>query len=238
MITDIIGKLAGETAETLSTWSIVARIAVTVILSTIIGVERATKHHAAGVRTFMIVSLASTMAAIGDIFFIKNLGANFTFLSAATIIAVAIVSSNTILFSSKNQLKGLTTSVCLWINGIEGILIGLGLYLIAAIVFVVQIVGVLVFPKLEGFFKSKSSAIEVHIELKGKNFLQDFTAAVRKFGIRIIDIEANPAYANSGLGVYSMLLSVDSPELKRRNHSEILDVLSSLEYISYIEEIK
>ena len=37
-----------------------------------------------------------------------------TFVTAAAVIGIAIISSNTILFSSRSQLKGITTSVALW----------------------------------------------------------------------------------------------------------------------------
>ena len=47
-------------AYDLNTRSIILRILLSVIISTIIGCERATKRHAAGVRTFVLVSLSST----------------------------------------------------------------------------------------------------------------------------------------------------------------------------------
>ena len=57
--------------------------------------------------------------------------------------------------------------------------------------------------------------------------------------IRIDDIEANPAYLNSGLSVYTVSLTVDSQELKKdKKHSDIIEALRSLDYIYYIEEIK
>ena len=58
------------------------------------------------------------------------------------------------------------------------------------------------------------------------------------FGLRIDDIEANPAYANSGLSVYSISISIDSEELKKyKTHTEIIEALRSLDYIYHIEEM-
>ena len=61
---------------------------------------------------------------------------------------------------------------------------------------------------------------------------------VRELGLRIDDIEQNPAYLNSGLSVYTISLTVASAELKKyKKHSEIIEALRSLKYISYIEEM-
>ena len=85
----------------------------------------------------------------------------------------------------------------------------------------------------------KAYDFDVHLELKSSFKLQDFVATIRKLGIRIDDIEANPAYLNSGLSVYTVSLTVDSQELKKdKKHSDIIEALRSLDYIYYIEEIK
>ena len=52
------------------------------------------------------------------------------------------------------------------------------------------------------------------------------------------DIEANPAYLNSGLSVYTVSLSIISDELKKyKTHTEIITALKSIEYIYHIEEM-
>ena len=56
----VLGNWAGE----LNTGSIALRILLSLVLSSIIGCERSSKRHSAGLRTFMIVSLASTIAAM------------------------------------------------------------------------------------------------------------------------------------------------------------------------------
>ena len=93
-------------------------------------------------------------------------------------------------------------------------------------------------PSLEKYLKDHSNHFEVHLELKNRANLQDFVTTVRKLDIRIDDIELNPAYANSGLSVYSISLSINNETLKKyRSHAEIIEALKSLEYISHIEEM-
>ena len=85
--------------------------------------------------------------------------------------------------------------------------------------------------------KQKSAYIEAHIELKSRDGLQVFTGALRQLGLKINDIEINPAYVNSGLAVYSMNMRIVNPELKSKSHKELLDAVSSMETVVYAEEI-
>ena len=204
-------------------------------ITAIIGYERSSKRHAAGLRTFIIVSLASTMAMIIDLSIDNKTS---LMISAGTIIAVSIISANTILYSSKNQIKGLTTSVGLWGTGILGLLVGTGYYTISLIGFGVYLIVLSALPKMEIFLKNRSNHFEIHLELKNISYLKDFVTTIRELGIRVDDIESNPAYINSGLSVYTVSVSIISDELKKyKTHHEIIEALKSLEYVYHIEEM-
>lgn len=236
--TDPISELLGEWASRLDLWSILLRIAMSVLFAAIIGWERSTKRHAAGLRTFMLVSLASTMGMLLDLFLISTFKVAFPLISAAVIVGIAILSSNSILFSSKNQIKGLTTAAGLWSVGFIGLLCGAGFYTVALIAFIAMMICLSCFPRLERLFKNRSNHFEIHLELKNKENLQSFVTTIRRLGMRIDDIEVNPAYINSGLSVYSVALTIQGEELKKyKSHSEIIEALRSIEYIHHIEEM-
>ncbi|MCI8387175.1 MAG: MgtC/SapB family protein [Clostridiales bacterium] len=235
---DPIARLLGEWSAEIDIASILLRLAMSIVFAAIIGCERATKRHAAGLRTFMLVSLASTMATMMDVYLIETYGAGVAVISAAAVIGAAIISSNSILFSSKNQIKGLTTSVGLWTSGILGIAIGAGFYSVAVLGFLALICCLSLFPTFETYLKNRSNHFEVHLELTNKNNLQDFVTTLRRLGLRIDDIESNPAYINSGLSVYSVSMTINSPELKKyKTHSEIIQAIGTLDYVYYIEEM-
>lgn len=180
-------------------------------------------------------SLAGCAAALLDQ---SLLDANIPLLSAAAIIGMAILSCNSILFSSKNQIKGLTTSAALWACGLVGVALGSGAYVLALAAFAALLLTVSWFPRLEKYLKDRSNHFEVHLELTAKDTLQDFVSTIRALGIRIDDIEANPAYLGSGLSVFSVSFTITSPELKQyKKHAEIIEALQSLEYVHYIEEM-
>ena len=63
-------------------------------------------------------------------------------------------------------------------------------------------------------------------------------STVRALGIRIDDIESNPAYLNSGISVFSVSFTVASKELKQyKKHEDIINALRSLDYVYHIEEM-
>ncbi len=235
---DPIAALLGKWSGGLTLGSMLLRIILAIALAALLGCERASKRHAAGLRTFMLVSLASSCAMMVDIYLIDFHEMSFPVVTAAAVVGAATLSSSSILYSSKNQIKGLTTSVGLWACGIIGITAGAGLYTITVIGFTALIVCLSFFPKIEIFLKNRSDHFEIHLELQNRTSLPDFTATVRGLGLRIDDIEMNPAYHSSGISVYTVSLTVTAKELKQyKTHKEIIEALGSPEYVRYIEEI-
>ena len=219
-------------------WTILIRIILALIIGAVFGIERSRKRHTAGLRTFILVSLFSSIAALLDVYFAANFNELFPAVTVAVIFGGAIISGNTLLYSSKNQIKGLTTAVALWLTSIIGACFGAGFYTAGLISVVCVYISLNMMPKLEIYLKNRSNHFEIHLELKNRNDLVNFTGVIRKLGLKIDDIEANPAYNNTGLGVYTISLTIDSQELKKyKTHAEIIEALKTLDYINCIEEI-
>lgn len=235
---DLIASLLGEWSIQLNFWSVLLRLLLAGLIGAIIGCERSSKRHSAGLRTFMVAALACCVAMLIDCFLLENYNLRFTVISAAAVLAGALISGNSILFSSKNQIKGLTTSTGLWACGLLGMAVGAGLYTLAILAFLTVLCSLSLFPAIEKTLKDRSNHFEIHLELKNKENLQDFVTTIRELGIRIDDIEANPAYLNSGLSVYSISLTIFGEEIKKyKRHEEIIAALRTLDYVYYIEEM-
>ena len=235
---DLLANLLGAWSEELGLGSILLRVALSVLFAAIIGCERSSKRHSAGLRTFILVSIAGVSAMLIDQWLMAFSGVKLPVLSAAAVVGMATISGNSILFSSRNQIKGLTTSAGLWCCGLLGLALGAGLYTPALVLFLVLLCSMSGLPVLEKHLKDRSNHFEVHLELKNKGDLADFVATIRALGIRIDDIESNPAYIGSGLSVFSVSFTVTSPELKQsQKHTEIIEALRSLDYVYYIEEM-
>lgn len=233
MYYDPIGNLLGTWAMGDGLWTIALRLLLALLFGAVLGCERAAKRHAAGLRTFVLVCLSGTAAMTLD----RAIG-SLPVISAAVVLGIAIISTNSILFSSKSQIRGLTTAAGLWSCSLLGLALGAGLYTLALVLFAALLCSMSGLPALETHLKDRSNHFEVHLELKNKLDLPDFVSTVRALGIRIDDIESNPAYLNSGLSVFTVSFTVDSAELKQyKKHGEIIEALRSLDYAYYIEEM-
>ncbi len=236
---DPIAELLGDWSKGINVYSALLRIVLIIVLSSVIGCERSSKRHSAGLRTFILISFASTVTIMLDIYLMSAYSFGMPLLSAATLISAAIVSVNSILFSSRSQIKGLTTSAGLWACTMLGFAAGAGLYTVTLIVFFAMLCILAGFPSIETYLKNRSNHFEIHLELKSSEYLRDFVTVSRRLGLRIDDIEMNGAYVGSGLSVYTITFTINSSELKKyKTHREIVEAISSLDYIYYIEEMR
>ena len=230
---DPIGSVLGAWSAGDGLWAIAFRLALALTFGAVLGCERAAKRHAAGLRTFVLVCMSGTAAMTLD-----RASGGLPLISAAVVLGIAIISTNSILFSSKSQIRGLTTATGLWSCSLLGLALGAGLYTLAALGFAAILACLSWLPAFETYLKDRSNHFEVHLELKNKLDLPGFVSTVRALGIRIDDIESNPAYLNSGLSVFTVSFTVSSAELKQyKKHGEIIEALRSLDYVYYIEEM-
>ena len=239
VVKDPLSGLLGI-SQALNLGTIMLRIFLSLILGAVIGWERSNKRHSAGLRTFMLAFLIGTVTAILDCcIFAASDNRGMFLLSACVIIGASIIAVHSMFYSSRNQIKGLTTAVGLWISVVIGIALGLGFYTVALVTYIALLCILFWFPPLELAFNNRSNHFEVHLELTSSVCLQDFVTVIRRLGLRIDEIEQNPAYVGSGLSVYTISISVSNEMLKKyKTHTEIIEALKSLDYVYYIEEMR
>lgn len=235
-IHDPIASLLGPWSWSLGIGSILLRLALSALLATAVGWERSSKRHSAGLRTFILITVGSTAAMLLDCCIAPE-GAAFCLLPAAVVIGVSTICVNSLLFSAKNRIRGLTTAAALWCCGVIGLAIGAGYYSVGLLLFLVLLPCLSLLPSFENYLKDRSNHFEIHLELKSAPYLQDFVTVIRALGLAIDEIELNTAYVSSGLSVYTVSLSIKEAQLQKyKTHGEIIEALRSLEYIAYIEE--
>ena len=239
VVKDPLSGLLGI-SQALTLGTIMLRIFLSLILGAVIGWARSNKRHSAGLRTFMLAFLIGTVTAILDCcIFAASDNRGMFLLSACVIIGASIIAVHSMFYSSRNQIKGLTTAVGLWISVVIGIALGLGFYTVALVTYIALLCILFWFPPLELAFNNRSNHFEVHLELTSSVCLQDFVTVIRRLGLRIDEIEQNPAYVGSGLSVYTISISVSNEMLKKyKTHTEIIEALKSLDYVYYIEEMR
>ncbi len=230
----VLGAWSGD----INLWSVLLRVCCSALLSAIIGMERSSKRHSAGLRTFMLVSLAGTIAMLVDMWVFEEKQAGLFLLSTGTVISTTLIATNSLFISSRNQIKGITTAAGVLVCCLLGISIGAGFYTLTLVATGSMLFCLILLPNLEVVLKDRSNHFEIHLELTSSHHLKEFVTTIRELGLKIDDIETNPAYVNSGLSVYSVAISITKNELKKfKTHKEIISALATLEYVSHIEEI-
>ena len=231
---DPIASFLGEWSTGLNISSILFRCFIGFIFGGIIGWQRSIKRHSIGLRTYIIVVLVAVSVGELDL----ALKAPVPILSAMAILSIANQSVHTLFTSSRNQIRGFTTSIGLWACGIFGIALGFGYYTLSIVSFLGTMMCMFFMPALQKTLKDRSNHFEVHLELTDSHYLQNFVSTIRELGMKIDDIEFNPAYLQSGLSVYSVGVSINSELLKKfKTHEDIITALNTLDYVNHIEEI-
>ena len=235
---DPLANVLGAWAMGAGIDAVILKLAMALLMGAVIGWERSSKRHSAGFRTFILVIISGVCVISLEEYVNIGSGLGAHILSAAFLLAIGSISIHSMYYSSRNEIKGLTTAIALWATGLIGLMLGAGLYVIALAAFAVLMCTLSWFPALETYLKNRSNHFEIHLELRDSVYLQDFVTTIRRLGLFIDEIEMNPAYAGSGLSVYSISISISSAELKKyKTHAEIIEALRTLEYIYHIEEM-
>ena len=93
--------------------AIALRLLLAAVLGCVIGLERATKHHPAGMRTFALVCLGAAASAVVNIYLGTALGVGRTDMGripAGVVSGIGFLGVGTIIITGTNQVRGLTTA--------------------------------------------------------------------------------------------------------------------------------
>lgn len=237
---DPLVKLLGEDflwLSELTIGSVLIRLLLIVLFSGMIGIERASKRHEAGLRTYILVCIGAAVAMLTNQFIFEAFNTGDVGRIAAQVISgIGFLGAGTILITSRNQIKGLTTAAGLWACACLGISIGIGFYTLSIIGFILILFVLIFLPPLEKYLTKFSKNYKLHIELEARTDLKKLVTVIRSHNLSIYSIERNAAYANSGLSVYSITLRKNNTKIKITKR-EFFEILDSLEYVNYVEEI-
>lgn len=125
------------------------RIVVAAVCGGIIGYERAIQRKSAGVRTNIVVAIASALFMIvskygfSDLLNMHDIALDPSRIAAQIVTGISFIGAGTILVR-KEQISGLTTAAGVWATAAIGMAIGAGMYFIGvlstALLFIIQMV--------------------------------------------------------------------------------------------------
>jgi putative Mg2+ transporter-C (MgtC) family protein len=114
------------------------KIGLSIVLGGVIGLERESSQHPAGLRTMILVCLGSTLFmfipyfSLDESFGGLNVVLDVTRVAAGVVTGIGFLGAG-VIFKEGINVKGLTTAASIWIVASVGLLVGIGFYLIAIV---------------------------------------------------------------------------------------------------------
>ena len=136
----------------LTTGSAVFRIFLSLVLGSIVGVERKRKGQMAGLRTFALISMGACIAMMLSIYVCQEtvglLRGDPSRIAAQVISGIGFLGAGTII-QMKGSVRGLTTAAGIWIIATIGMAVGCGLYLISLVATGLVLVVLIILEEIE-----------------------------------------------------------------------------------------
>ena len=149
----------------------IVRIFLAIVLGAVIGFEREKYGRPAGLRTHIIVCVASTLAMLVSIFGFES--GDPARLAAQVISGIGFIGAGTIIRGDKD-ITGITTAATIWICSIIGLACGNGYYFGAIITTVLVLVVLSSFTKLEiKLSKSRKRSSNLSVIVKNETGVVD-----------------------------------------------------------------
>lgn len=223
-----------NTIRELTMVSVILRILASIILGGILGMERGLKNRPAGLRTYILVCMGACIVMITNQYVFQAFENGDPVRMAAQVISgIGFLGAGTIIVTSRNQIKGLTTAAGLWASACTGLAIGIGLYEVA-FVGGAAIFGVLtILHQWDLNIRQKARVLDVYIKLDRKVSLGDFVRDLRfqHFELSNLQFERKPLPSDSEI---SFLITVRAEQ--HHGHDEILRTIRRLDGVIYVEE--
>ena len=217
----------------LTVTAIVVRILVAVILGGIIGMERGMKNRPAGLRTYMLVCVGACVVRMINQYTDQVYGVGDPVrLGAQVVSGIGFLGAGTIIVTSHNQIKGLTTAAGLWASACIGLAIGIGLYEIAVVGGAAVFLSLTVLHGWDYYMRSKTRIIDAYIELDTGVSLGTFLRNARDADLAVSDVqlERDPGIAEE---TASFLATVKGK--KKMSQIQLIQALKKLEGVKYLE---
>lgn len=215
--------------------SIPIRILVAIVLSGIIGLERGLKNRAAGFRTYMLVCIGSCIVMMTNQYIQQLYGVGDPVRMGAQVVSgIGFLGAGTIIVTSRNQIKGLTTAAGLWASACIGLAIGIGFYEVAGIGAAAIFLVLTVLHSWEDFMRRNAKMLTVFVELQPEVSIAIFLQEARQQELSLSNLQLETEKTPGQTGV-SFLVTVKRKGKDKKE--ETLNLLRSFTSVQFLEEM-
>lgn len=214
---------------------ILLRLLISVVVGGVIGLERGKTRHPAGFRTHMLVCVGSCVVMMTNLFlYTSGISTDPARLGAQVITGVGFLGAGSILLTTGNKVKGLTTAAGLWASACIGLAIGAGFYVAALSGAVLVFTALTLFHQLENHIYNVSRTLNLYVETVDYPAFRALRRELREQGIEIRSLEFETStVADAGCVGMSLILKLP----KDIAREELLATLKSHDGVLLAEEV-
>jgi len=215
--------------------SIAFRLFLSIILCGAIGMERGLRNRPAGFMTYLLVGCGSALIMITNQY-IATIYTNVdpTRMASQVVSGIGFLGAGTIITTSKNEIRGLTTAAGLWAAAAVGLAVGIGFYGGAIIGSIFIIFSLMYLKKIDLYIKTHAKTMEIYLEYNEEFSMQNLSLYTEQSQYEIFDMEAGKIKTLNGeFGT----LTFDVNFHHKVNHIKIIEEIRQLPGILYVREV-
>ena len=217
-------------------FAVAIRLIIATFFGSLVGWERVIRHHSAGIKTFALVSLGSAVATALNIYLslLPDMSADVSRIPAGVVSGIGFLGAGTILVTGRKQIKGLSTAASLWVTSCMGMAIGAGYLVVGISCFILVVFANMVLLHLSNKVEEYSPFMSIYIEVNKNQGVKKLTKVFADQGFSVSSMTKSK---EKPLQSTDAALIIDVDLERKRSHTDILKLLSDLEYVSYVEEV-
>ncbi len=236
-----------DSLRELNTASVILRLVLSMLAGGMVGMERGRKNRPAGMRTYMIVCLGAALSMLTGQYLIRMMDTSWaeivravgirsdvSRLSAQVINGIGFLGAGTVLVTSHQEVKGLTTAACLWASACMGLAIGAGFYECVLLSVVLIFICVHSLRPVENSLVENARNMSLYVEFDSLDDVKAIIGCLKGNKAQIYEIELEHGDAKTMKrpnGIFTIRLE------EKRRHSEIMAEISGLGHIQMVQEI-
>lgn len=223
-----------------SSFTIIAKLLLAALCGALIGIEREKHGRPAGVRTHLLVALASClMMIISESFYLKYgqvpgtsiLRIDPSRIAAQIVAGIGFIGAGVILKDGLT-VRGLTTAACLWLAAAIGMGFGMGVYLPTIISTLIAIIALIFLKKLEPYInKDRYLTLRVDVD-EGIDIYPELEGIFAHYHMEITDVSSS-LLPRSGETHYKFVLTQHHKRMGRELAKTVAE-LNGVKKIEYL----
>ena len=210
----------------------------------VIGYGRSKKDCAAGLRTYMLISLGAALSVLLTLYEYEMIhgawaeavaaaGEKFdaSRLASQAVTGIGFLGTGTILKVSHQQVKGLTTATGLLATVCMSLAAGAGFYECVILVLILIVLVLNVMAPLEVFFKRRLRNITLNVEFDSVDHVSEISSEIERRNATVFDIDVESTDSPAS-AIFILQMSRDN-----NSHSAMLSSIAELDCVSSVQEL-